>query len=97
MLVTTTLISALSIYATKADGPMRGAGLAYWSCDDAEAMEAGWMYNGEADHPCPDSNIPWVPMIWGGDDIWKASSLKGGDYDAVLGMIIFYTYMYIHL
>ena len=91
MFVTTTIISVLSIYATKADGPMRGAGLAYWACDDAIAMDAGWMYNWEATHPCEgQTDIPWVPMIWGGDDIWDAAKLKGGDYDAVLGISIYH-------
>ena len=69
------------------DGPMRGAGLAYWSCDDAVEMDAGWMYNWEPEHPCPgDTDIPWVPMIWGWDDLDKTSDLIDSDYDALLGL-----------
>ena len=43
------------------------------------------MYNWTPDHPCEgQTSIPFIPMIWGENDVSSASSLKGSGYDALL-------------
>ena len=74
-----------SFHFCEAGGPQRGIGLAYWNCDDAEALDAGWFYNWTPNHPCKgETSIPFIPMIWGTKYVSTCPYLKGSGYDALL-------------
>ncbi len=70
---TTTTTAPRSSGSPATAGPWRGAGLISLpaACSDIQTLALSWYYNWETTTPCPNTGVPYVPMVWGD---WCAGS-----------------------